>query len=193
VRRRAHRSGAARLTAWLGLLVWVGASWAAALPWADLGGLVGERLRWLHRSTAWTAPWLGYCVAGAVRRRLGSAGPAAGLRWLLYPAVGVGAVGLILFEAAGREDEAGVLLAALLGFGSGVWARYVNRLGRPDGPQPGESEEAGWGETGCMDAAPTRRGRPKGWPWERRRRRLHAPWGGAGVPRSQREGRVERE
>jgi len=114
-------AGAAWIAAWLGALLLL------ARPWDDLGGVVGERWRWLARA-ALLLPPVGGATAGALRRLL--VPPAqwrdyvGGLRALFYPVAVPGAAVLCVLAAGGHGEAVVVTLNALLGYWSGVDAAF---------------------------------------------------------------------
>jgi hypothetical protein len=129
------------LAAWCWIAAWCGLLYLASSPWSDLGGLVGERLRWLERFVLCAAAILGFAGAKIRREASRDAGPPAcarGLRWLLYPAGIAAACGMLGLSVAGRDDPAGVVLTGWIAYCTGVWvgyreaARVLLRGGLPD-------------------------------------------------------------
>jgi len=94
-----------------------------ARPWADLGGLVSERLRWLHRFTLLSSLWIGGCAARYVwlEPPRTTSDVTRGLRWLLYPPAVAAAAVSLTSRLTGEVDRVGVVLTGLVGFVSAVW------------------------------------------------------------------------
>ncbi len=113
-----------RLVRWTVGLLWLGAwgalLWAAHRPWEELGGLVGERLRWFERFGLGAGLVAGHTVGELLRDGAGGRATARAVRWSLYPAALAGLACMAALEAAGWEDAAGVALVALLAYGAGA-------------------------------------------------------------------------
>lgn len=114
----------ADLAAAAGIAIGCVALGVVAWPWRHLGGIVGERLRWLERFALVSAVWLGLCAAAWCRPA--PDGPRGGwarpLRSLFYPPAIATAAGMLVLWAAGETDPIGVLLTALVAYGLGVCA-----------------------------------------------------------------------
>jgi hypothetical protein len=103
-----------------------------ARPWADLGGLVSERLRWLHRFTLLSSLWIGGCAARYVwlEPPRTTSDVTRGLRWLLYPPAVAAAAATLTSRLTGEPDRIGVVLTGLVGFASAAWVGSFDPLRR---------------------------------------------------------------
>jgi hypothetical protein len=122
-RREWPRRIASMAGGWLRLAAWAAVLWAVAAPWTGLGGLVDERLRWFERAALWGGLWAGLTVGGFARDacRPGRAWThARWLRPLVWPAVGLAAVGLVACECGGQEDVGAVWLTLMLAWCAGL-------------------------------------------------------------------------
>lgn len=101
-----------------------------AWPWRHLGGIVGERLRWLERFALFSALWLGFCAALWCRPEPDGlrGGWARPLRSLFYPPAILAAAGLLMLWLADETDPIGVLLTALVAYSAGAWAGLFEPL-----------------------------------------------------------------
>jgi hypothetical protein len=132
----------------LWLTGWAAVLWSVHRPWLALGGLVGERLRWLERFVLASGLVVGSTAGGLVRDAAATKGRrAAGLRWLLYPPAVTSAAAMAALDLAGRDDPIGVLLVGWLSYTAGAssahfgiasWCRGERAPdGGTDGPGPG--------------------------------------------------------
>jgi hypothetical protein len=106
--------------------------WAVHAPWEGLGGLVGERARWLERFVLATA-WIVGATAGELTRgwRHGRG------RWLIYPVGIAGTAALWAFARAGQGEAIGIVLNGLVAYVSGALTTWMGvsewcRGGPPD-------------------------------------------------------------
>jgi hypothetical protein len=120
--------------AWLQAAAWLVLLYLVASPWRDLGGIVGERLRWLLRVGVAGGLWAGFVAADALLRF--TPAPAERpcrsprvLRALYYPPAIGAALAMAVLEACGAEDGAGAVLAALVAYGAGAWLRLAGLVG----------------------------------------------------------------
>jgi hypothetical protein len=114
--------------AWTSL--WIAGLVAVAGPWRDLGGIVSERLRWLHRFVLLAALWLGLGaarIAVGLQRERGTAWPSL-MRPVLYPPAFVAATTMLALVLAGRSDPVGVVLTALVAYFTGAWCGLVQPI-----------------------------------------------------------------
>jgi hypothetical protein len=113
---RRQALGWARLVAWTLLLALV------AAPWAGLGGLVDERLRWLARVALGGGVLAGLVAGGFARDACRPGGGFTHARWLRragWPALALTAMALVVCEALGQPDAGAVCLLAGLSSSAG--------------------------------------------------------------------------
>jgi len=118
----ATRSWWRRAAGWFWLIAWLLLLWLMHSPWRQLGGLVGERLRWLERLVLPMALIVG-CLAGRLGRdaaRPGSGRCHAGLmRRLLLPPAALTAAALVVMQLIGLHDQIGVAFIAFMAYWAG--------------------------------------------------------------------------
>jgi hypothetical protein len=114
----------------LWLVMWGGLIWSAHRPWEGLGGLVGERLRWLERFVL-AAGWIVGAIVGATlgeivreTRTAGIRRPSREVRWLLYPAGLVAALSMAALRFGGQDDSIGIVLVGSLTYCAGALSVY---------------------------------------------------------------------
>ncbi len=117
-----------RLAGWAWLAAWAGMLYLVASPWADLGGIVDERLRWFHRFSLCMGLSAGL-VAGLHGREAGEGrGTGYRRRWYRlawYPLAGFTVVLMaVLAVSRGREGEVGILLTGFLACWAGIDGGY---------------------------------------------------------------------
>jgi hypothetical protein len=119
---------------------WALLLWLVARPWRDLGGLVAERLRWLHDVALWGGVVLGHTL-GVLVRPLDPPHAALGLRAraLLYPAAILAASALIALRGTSRADAIGVVLTAWLSYTAGASTALLGVGRGPARPDPSGS------------------------------------------------------
>jgi hypothetical protein len=88
--------------------------WAVHAPWEELGGLVGERLRWLERFV-----FAGGWIVGATAGELARGARRGRGRWLIYPVGIAAALTMTAFARAGWGDVTGVVFNGVLAYVSG--------------------------------------------------------------------------
>jgi hypothetical protein len=149
-----------RLAGFAWLLIWTAVLYAVAAPWRDLGGVVGERLRWLEWFVLITGLSVGF-TAGRFGRDLAAPGTgrshAGTLRFLLYPLAGLTAFGLIALTALDRRDPVGVVVTAFLAYWAGLDLafgavplmegkpyRFLGPLDPEPDPTDGADEDDSW-------------------------------------------------
>ena len=119
----ATRSSWRRAAGWLWLIAWLLLLCCLHSPWRQLGGLVGERLRWLERFVLPVALIVG-CMAGKLGRdaaRPGSGRCHAGLlRLLLLPPAALTAAALVVMRLLGLHDQIGVAFIAFMAYWAGL-------------------------------------------------------------------------
>ena len=105
------RSIFTRLAGWLWIAAWCALLWLVVAPWTDLGGVVGERWRWLNRLALGVGLVVGGEVGSLGRR---AARPATGLcharllrRTHLLPGLLV-AGGLLVLQVLAMDEAIGV-------------------------------------------------------------------------------------
>ncbi len=116
-------------------LLWYPA-WAVVIylahhPWDDLGGLVGERLRWLERFSLSAALVVGWSVGQIARGHTARLDPvvrAHRLRVLLYPVAAPVAAGMLWMQRGGYVDGTGVLFVAALAYAASSLSAFL-RIG----------------------------------------------------------------
>jgi hypothetical protein len=120
-----------RLAVLLWLAAWGALLWLVHRPWTSLGGLVGERLRWLERfvlaAGVLVGSGLGEIVCGS---RVSLASRLRRVRWLLYAAGVATAAGMVVLRRTGRDDPIGVLASAFVAFLAGAGSAAVG-IGTP--------------------------------------------------------------
>lgn len=113
--------GRAAGTLWVAL--WFGVLYLVVRPWLDLGGLVGERLRWCEGFVLAAGLLVGHTV-GAYGRDV--SGPGRGrshatlLRFVLLGPATLTAIVLVALRAIGLEEPIGIVLTAFLA----TWAGF---------------------------------------------------------------------
>jgi hypothetical protein len=113
-----------RATGWVWFLFWVIVLVQVTLPWRDLGGVVEERLRWLHRFVLCTGFGAGEMLGRHARWQFtGRSGRYR--RWLTRllwhtPALAVASCLLVLHFQGGRMGEIGVTLTGFLSYWAGL-------------------------------------------------------------------------
>jgi hypothetical protein len=118
------RRSAARAAATLWVAAWCLLLHRATAPWAELGGLVSERLRWLARFGALMGIACGFLAARYALEVAEPKTPRAVLRLLrllFYPVGATAAVALTALWIARRDDTIGVVLDVFLAYATGVW------------------------------------------------------------------------
>jgi len=112
-----------RALGWCWALAWVEVLHLVTRPWHALGGLVDERLRWLHWLGLIVGLAAGYLAGGVMRDRAANpGGPThrrqARLLWL--PPAGATAAALAaLWLVGGRRAEIGIVTTAFLAYWAG--------------------------------------------------------------------------
>lgn len=142
-----------KLAGWCWLLAWAWVLWQVARPWRDLGGLVGERLRWAERFVLGAGVVVG-CQAGAWGRAWSRPGSGRSharlLRFLLWPQAAAVAAALLTLRLFGVEDPIGVVVTGFLAYWAGLdtaFAAWPLVLGQDWGfrreilPDPRSAEE----------------------------------------------------
>jgi len=130
-----------RAAGWAWFFLWIAVLFQVASPWRDLGGVVEERLRWLHRFVLLTGFGVGEMLGRQARWQL-SGRSERYRRWLTRllwhgPALVVAGCLLVLHLEGGRMGEIGVTLTGFLSYWAGLDAgRVVFPLmhGRPYRP-----------------------------------------------------------
>lgn len=127
-----------RLIAMAHLCVWALALYLVVVPRRDLGGLVGEPLRWLERLVLLCGLMVGFMLTGyfgeIARPEIARART---LRLLLYPPALFSASALITLTFVDREDLVGAVLTGFLAYGCGVCVRSAYS---PDCPRSDADE-----------------------------------------------------
>jgi hypothetical protein len=120
-----------RLAGWAWLAAWSGLLYLVASPWADLGGIVDERLRWFHRFSLCMGLAAGV-VAGLHGREAGEGrGTGYRRRWYRlawYPLAGFTVVLMVaLAVSRGRAGEIGILFTGFLASCASFWVSAALR------------------------------------------------------------------
>jgi len=127
------------------LLGWGVVLYAVVAPWRELGGLVGERLRWGARFSLCAGVILGYGLGDWCRQGHPADSGRAHLvrsRRAVLPAAVLTAAALVWLRLTGRTDPIGVVTIAFLAYWAGWDVAFgaapliEGRLPAPDGCSP---------------------------------------------------------
>jgi hypothetical protein len=108
---------------WLRVAAWAAVLIAADRPWRELGGILGERMRWLERFVLGAALVAGSVAGAFLRDAAGDparAGPGRLLRGLWVAPSAAAACVLVCLELRGAWPWILLVVAAWVGYGAGL-------------------------------------------------------------------------